>query len=832
MRLRKSERSRRRGPTVSRLLELAARTRPRGFGRQLARWGRNRKLRDESTLALSQIIVDTVSDALVLWRDGGEIVFFSPSAEELFGLRQHDVAGRPLKILLGPDHHPRYDRELARWRERNARSADGHREQDDPAEGARGRPLLLQCQRADGSVFPAELVKSEHLTVEGERLFVGAFRDVSDRLLAVEAQRRSESLRLLIEGLPDVVMVHRDERLIYVNRALLERLDFTSPDALLGRSLHELLHPEDVDGVRRRIAELERTRKPTTPREERFRAPDGHTVTLEVANVHVEFDGAPAVVAIGRDVSDRKLAEERFRIAVESAPCGMVMIDRQGRIVLANREIERLFGHDAGELVGQDLEVLVPERFRAEHIRQRERFLADPQARAMGAGRDLYGLHKDGSELPVEIGLNPIRTPEGALVLASIVDISERRRSEMLLAAADRMRAVGTLAAGVAHGINNPLAFVKGNILYVREELESVREALGDPSERPFALETLQEAAEALAQAQEGADRIRDIVADLLTFARKESGDGEPVDCHRVLESVINMTRNEIWPRGRLVRRFGEIPPVAGDESRIAHAITNLVLNAAQALPEGEAERHEIRLITRSALPDQVIIEIEDTGPGIPPELRPCLFDPFFTTKPVGRGTGLGLSVSHGIVRALGGRIEVDEAPEGGACFRVILPAADQKAPNAPTCKPRIGAKIRVLVVDDEPRILDVMRRMLRSHADLAVAQGGLEALASVKAGERFDAILCDLLMPEMNGMQLYEALQSEAPQLASRMLFVTGGAFTGNARAFLDRVPNRVLTKPVERDELLEALIAIASVPTEDEESEPGDESKPGESR
>lgn len=823
MRLLESEMPRRR-TTLSRLLEALRRSGSVGGGRRFARWRRNRIPGDEGIRTLSEIIVDTVSDALVLWRDGGEIVFFSPSAEELFGLRQKDVAGRPLKILLGPDLHHRYDEELARWRERNERSAGGRREHEDPAEGVRGRPLLLQCQRANGSVFPAELVKNEHLSADGERMFVGAFRDVSDRLLAAEAQRQSESLRRLIEGLPDVVMVHRDERLVYVNRAFLERLDYTSPEALLGRSLHELLHPEDVDDVRKRIAELERNHKPTTPREERFLTRDGQTVTLEVAKVPVEFDGAPAIVAIGRDVSDRKLAEERFRIAVESAPCGMVMVDRQGRIVLANREVEQLFGYAASELVGQSLEILVPERFRADHPRQRKRFLADPQARAMGAGRDLYGLHKDGSELPVEIGLNPIRTPEGTVVLASIVDISERRHSEMLLAAADRMRAVGTLAAGVAHGINNPLAFIKGNILYVREELASVQSELAGASERPFVMEALREAREVLAQAQEGADRIRDIVSDLLTFARKESGSVEPVDCHRVLESVINMTHNEIWPRARLVRRFGEIPLVAGDESRIAHAVTNLVLNATQALPEGEADHNEIRLITRSEPPDQVIIEIEDTGAGIPPELRPQLFDPFFTTKPVGRGTGLGLSVSHGIVRALGGRIEVGDGPEGGACFRMILPAAQGTASRAPTCEARIGTKLRVLVVDDEPRILDMMRRMLRAHADLAVAPGGLEALSRVKAGERFDAIVCDLLMPEMNGMQLYEALQSEAPELVSRMLFVTGGAFTGDARAFLDRVPNRVLTKPVERDEILDALVSITAVSRgHDEDPGPG---------
>jgi len=814
----------RRRTTVSRLLDSRSRSRRFGIGRAFARWARRRGPRDESTRALNQIIVDTVSDALVLWRDGGEIVFFSPSAEDLFGLRQQEVAGRPLKVLLGPDHHRRYDEELARWRRHEQRSGDERDEHDDPADGVRGRPMLLQCRRADGTLFPAELVKSEHLSVEGERMFVGAFRDVSDRLLAAEAQRRSESLRRLIEGLPDAVMVHRDERLVYVNRALLERLDYTSPEMLLGHSLLEILDPEDVDGVRKRIARLERTCEPTTPQEERFRTRNGHTVTLEVAKLPVEFDGAPAIVAIGRDVSDRKRAEERFRIAVESAPCGMVMIDRQGRIMLANREVEHLFGYDAGELVGRSLEVLVPERLRREHRRQRELFLANPQTRAMGAGRDLYGLREDGSEVPVEIGLNPIRTTEGILVLASIVDISERRQLELLLASADRMRAVGTLAAGVAHGINNPLAFVKGNVLYVREELESVREELGDPSRRPYASETLREAAEALAQAQEGADRIRDIVSDLLTFARKEGDGGEPVDCHRVLESVINMTRNEIWPRARLVRRFGEVPWVAGDESRIAHAVTNLVLNAAQALPEGEADRHEIRLVTRCERPDQVTIEIEDTGAGIPPELRPQLFDPFFTTKPVGRGTGLGLSVSHGIVHALGGRIEVDSGPEGGACFRMILPAAQGTTREAQTCKLRIDSKLRVLMVDDEPRILEVMRRMLRGHADLTVAEGGLEALLHVRAGERFDAILCDLLMPEMNGMQLYDALRSEAPELASRMVFITGGAFTEDARAFLDRVPNRVLAKPVERDEVLGALVAITSESSTQEEPRPSE--------
>lgn len=750
--------------------------------------------------ALRDSILENLEDTIVLWDGRAHIRYLSPAAERMFGAPPADWVGRPFKELLATRHHPAYERLVA----------DVERGE---STGQLGRLLRLSGRRRDGSEFPLEVLAG--VRPVGQGLLVGVLRDVSDRDGADEAMRRSELLRSLIDALPDSVLVVRDDHVIYANRRLLTALGLAGHGDLLGRGLRELVSPLDWGPLQEVLAQVRESGKPASVSHARLTGAEGASLALELRIVPLRFEGQPALVAIGRDLGERQRAERLFRQAVESSPSGMVMTGAGGRIVLVNRVVQDLFGYVESELLDQPIEILVPERYRREHPALRAAFAAKPVQRAMGAGRELFGLRKDGREIPVEIGLNPIESEDGVLVLCSIVEISERRRIERMIATADRLTAVGTLAAGVAHGINNPLSYVKANVFVVREELAGLRDAGVQPTARrslPFDDLVL-----ALAQAEEGTDRIRDIVGDLLTFSHKQNGfQREGVDLNEVLDSVIQMTTNEVRHRARLVRSLGEIPPVLGDSSRLALALTNLVMNAAQAIPEGRAAEHAIGVSSFRDASGRVAVEIRDTGCGIPQELLSRIFEPFFTTKSVGNGTGLGLSITHGIVSEMGGSISVESTPGVGTTFRVLLPSAEvaQLGNHAP--EPRVAAaparRARILVVDDELLLLESLERVLGRAHEVACASTAREALERLRAGERFDVILCDLMMPDVAGAEFYVELQRLDPTAAERVVFMTGGAFTPTASEFLDAVAAPRLLKPLDPAKLRETIEEVLS--------------------
>ena len=364
----------------------------------------------------------------------------------------------------------------------------------------------------------------------------------------------------------------------------------------------------------------------------------------------------------------------------------------------------------------------------------------------------------------------------------------EQQRMQEQLTISDRMASVGILAAGVAHEINNPLAAVLANLGLALEELDQL-----SPDARQILFR------EELEDARMAAERVRDIVRDLRIFARTEEEPRSAVDLHRVMDSTIRLASNEIRHRARLVRDFQAIGPVVGTEARLGQVFLNLIVNAVQALPEGMADRNEIR-VTIAPAGDHARITIEDTGPGIPPEAMKRLFTPFFTTKPAGIGTGLGLSICHRIVTAFGGTIQAENQPGAGARFTVQLPLAASQ-PEQPTTQPlplqRATRRGAVLVIDDEPMMARAVQRAIAGGHDLVAAAKGSEALRLVREGARFDVILCDLMMPEVTGMDVYDELLRIAPDQADSMVFLTGGAFTPRAQDFLARVSNPCIEKP-----------------------------------
>jgi CheY-like chemotaxis protein/anti-sigma regulatory factor (Ser/Thr protein kinase) len=318
-----------------------------------------------------------------------------------------------------------------------------------------------------------------------------------------------------------------------------------------------------------------------------------------------------------------------------------------------------------------------------------------------------------------------------------------------------------------------------------------------------------------LHDAREGASRVATIVRELRSLSRGEPENEarEAVDIRRALLFSLKMAETQTRNRARVVTELeDDLPPVDADEPRVGQVFLNLLVNAAQAFSSGSPQDNEIRVRARPT-PDRsaVLVEVEDTGEGIPESLRARIFDPFFTTKPAGVATGLGLAICHGIVTRFGGEIAlVSSAPGQGTHIRVTLPAATPR-PSKPAPAPRTRLRgephARVLLVDDEPSLGRTVQLLLQPEHDVVTVVHAREAIALLDKGERFDVILCDLMMPEMSGMHFHAHIASSSPALLERIVFLTGGAFTEETRTFLAGLPNAIVEKPFSEASLRDAI-------------------------
>jgi len=373
-------------------------------------------------------------------------------------------------------------------------------------------------------------------------------------------------------------------------------------------------------------------------------------------------------------------------------------------------------------------------------------------------------------------------------VIGTDQDITESKDRIARTAFADRMVSIGTLSGGIAHEINNPLAVVSANLelLSLDHDDDLIRDAL------------------------HSVERISTIVRGLMRLARADTDQRTKLDLHHVLELAIGVTSNEVRHRARLVKHYGAPPMVDGNEARLGHVFINLLINAAEAIPDGHADRNEITIATRSDSAGWAVVEIHDTGAGIPAAAQGRIFNPFFTTKPVGKGTGLGLAICRTIVRSLGGEIAVRSEPDKGSMFSVTLPPTNSaaKAPApAPLTHQHAARRGKLLIVDDEVLFSGSLRRLFANECDVTVVNSGREALGRLRAGERFDVILCDLMMPEVSGVELYTELLHIAPEQTGGMIFLTGGAFSRSSQQFLESITNRWFEKPCNLHELRTAV-------------------------
>ncbi len=409
------------------------------------------------------------------------------------------------------------------------------------------------------------------------------------------------------------------------------------------------------------------------------------------------------------------------------------------------------------------------------------------------------------------------------MLLRSMRYAVERVRAEDLrqrLYHADRLAVVGQLAAGVAHEIANPAAFVQGNLLLIARRLEALSYDAAaqhaDSVEGSLAharaagmVAALDEARRMVDQSLSGVARITNVARDMQGYSRVERDPVEPVQLNDVVLTTCKLANSVVKHRARLITELTDIPKVIGDRSGLEQIVTNLVVNASHAIPEGDVSHQ--RIVVSTQLTDEgVVLAVEDSGPGVPAAIRDRIFEPFYTTKAKGSGTGLGLSIALEIARTHGGILRYRDAADGGARFELVLPATRTlpPPPQPAIARPRRNdRRARVLLIDDEPGIRAVYRELLAADHDISVAASGPEALALIARERPFEVILCDLMMPEMDGRELYEQLRGRSPELLRRMVFCSGGIVTERSRVFVASIPNRLLEKPISVEALREAI-------------------------
>lgn len=550
-----------------------------------------------------------------------------------------------------------------------------------------------------------------------------------------------------------------------------------------------------------------------------------------------------AVERLRTELAQSRSLGERFRHLLEAAPDAFVVVDSQARIVIVNTQTEVLFGYTREELVGQPVEILVPDALRGRHVRHRDSFIAHPATRPMGTGMDLAGRRKDGSLMPVEISLSPLETSDGMMVAAVIRDITQRRlaqealqrardeledrvrdrtaeleqanialqgemadrhKAEQALYQAQKMEAVGQLTGGVAHDFNNLLTVVIGNLQILAHHVR----------EDGPATELIQAAVKA---AKRGAELNR----TLLAFSRKQRLAPEAVDFNEMITGVAQMLRRTLGEQVHIaLKPADELPQAMADPAQLETALLNLAVNARDAMPEGGTltietatmlfDAHSAELEGDVVPGRYVMLAVSDTGGGMPPEVVARAFEPFFTTKETGKGSGLGLAMVYGFVKQSGGHVKIYSEPGIGTTVKIFLPqtvAAVEEADAQPGQTSQPTGQETILLVEDEEDVRQLACRVLESLGYRILQAGeGPTALGILDDNPDISLLFTDVVLPAgMTGPEIARQAQARRPDL--KVLFTSG--YTGNAVQHLESVSGhvRLLSKPYNIDDLAQMV-------------------------
>ena len=739
-----------------------------------------------TTRRLIASVMAASSSCMLATTIDGRIVAINPAAQRTLGYRPEDITGRTLHEVVAP------------------RRAGAVTQAVDQLPVS--RQLAATATRADGATLPVALTMTQ-VALQGDPILIADLRcpdpnsaatgsDDADawgpQAAADDAALRSleDAIESLSEGF---ALYDAEDRLVICNRQYREFhptiQDLLVPGARWDELVHSAAERGQYAAAVGRVDEWVRDRvaKRHAARNYELEHSDGRWFQISHQRTR---GGGTAVIRteithLKRMEQALRESEERLRSIAEAHPVPVVITRTDDGVVLcASPATSHLLGRPVSEIVGRsllDFCVDADAYERAQATFARQRYLDSYELTFRAA---------DGSLVPIALRSRPTAFEGAPAVVVGLFDLTERKAAEQQIAQqrealyqSEKLNALGALLAGVAHELNNPLSVVVGQALMLRE-------MAGDPA-------IVQRAA----RIGRAADRCARIVKTFLAMARQEAPQRAEVDVHEVVAAALDLTGYLLRSSNiRVVRHLApDLPPVWADRDQLSQVLMNLIVNAQQAMAEVPAPRR-LKIVTRyDAKREQVILKIKDTGPGIPIDLRSRIFDPFFTTKPIGAGTGVGLSVSRGIVQAHGGTITAGSEPGGGAAIVVSLPAIQGESSEAlpVRCGADGGRSCRILVIDDEPEILQTLAEILISDGHQVETTVCADSALRMLERTHFDAVISDLRMPGLDGPAFFDLLRAQRPGLLRHLALVTGDTLGVNARAFLERSGLPCLEKP-----------------------------------
>jgi PAS domain S-box-containing protein len=657
---------------------------------------------------------------------------------------------------------------------------------------------------------------------EAEREAGGRQRAEAELVLQRDRER---ILSAVVESSNDAILALTPDGLITACNPAAEKLYGLASSQLIGKSFGDLALPDrryENDALMDRVRSGESIARYDT--QHVCRLGRHLDVSVSLAPVRAEDGHIVGVALAARDITDRKQAEDRFRLVVESAPNGLVLADASGAIVLVNAETERLFGYRREQLIGQPVELLVPAELREVHVKHREQFHAHPSTRRMGAGRDLFGRRADGTEFPVEVGLNPLHTPAGTFVLGTIVDITARKEAEddnskleSRLRQSEKLEAIGQLAGGVAHDFNNILTAILGYVETAEASLQG-----GGPLPTSDLLLYMD-------QIKKSSLWAADLTRRLLAFGRRQVSQPRPFNLNESMRTVEPMLRRLMPENVTVTLSLAEdLHAVIADPSQMEQVIINLVVNARDAMPTGgkimirtdniDLDDAYTTLHPEARPGPYAAMIISDVGCGMDPQTLERIFDPFFTTKEVGHGTGMGLSTVYGIVKQAQGQVTVYSELGKGTTFKVFLPAVesrDMAARPAPVAVEPMAGTETILVAEDNELVRWVIQNVLRTAGyTVILAPNGASALkAALDHAGKINLLITDVVMPGMHGRELAEQLAAHG--MVFKVMFVSGYTADVIAHHGVLEPGLALLEKPFTRQSLLHRVRQVLDSPS-----------------
>jgi PAS domain S-box-containing protein len=742
-------------------------------------------------------LMEAAPDGMVVVDQNGEIVLLNAQAEKQFGYRRDELLGQKVTNIIPKGFAERL-------------IADGIRTAAEALAQQIGTGIELIGQRKNGSSFPIEIMLSPLESPEGI-LVTAAIRNITVRKDAERHLAQMEGrYRGLMEAAPDgMVVVDRNGEIVLLNAQAEKQFGYRR-DELLGQRVTNII---PTGFAERLIADGTRTAAEAlaqqigTGIELNGRRKDGSSFPIEIMLSPLESAEGILVTAAIRNITVRKDAEKhlaqmegRYRGLLEAAPDGMVVVDRNGEIVLLNAQAEKQFGYRRDELLGQKVTNIIPTGFAERLIADGTRTAAEALAQQIGTGIELNGRRRDGSSFPIEIMLSPLESAEGILVTAAIRDISERKQLARQLHQSQKMEAVGQLTGGIAHDFNNLLGVIIGN-------LDLLDRLVAD---NPAAVKRVK-------TAQKAAARGADITRRLLVFSSNEELKPSVVQLGDSIQNTIELAARALGAEIKITTHVDEsVPPLFVDPAGLESALLNLLVNARDAMPKGGTiiisselqkldDSHPVVQSGDLKSGVYVCVRVTDTGSGMSKETLERAFEPFFTTKPRNKGTGLGLAMVYGFVKQSGGTVRVYSELGHGTTVSFYLPLAGALSHPIPTNAPTpLNANLggTVLVVDDEEDLLEVALAYLADMGFSALrATDGASALEALANCGEIELMVTDIVMPGgMNGVELVQRARALRPDL--KIIYSSGFPAEALAERSMPLVDGPLLRKPYQRSE------------------------------